>query len=287
MAIEIGILFATTMLSFGLADFLAKKVVDNIGPVKALFFNQIMALVPIFIISMFLSKIPAISPELILLIALGAFFSIGGFIFFYKSLQKGYLSITYPIDSSWAVITVPLSIFLFGEALTSLQSMGIVITFIGIFLTSTNLNEFKKSIKLIKFNGIKEAFIAMILFGLAFTLTKPQVTLAGPLMAVLFFRLAMFAYLIPWVKISKVKITLPNRIIVLFLLGSSLLEVLGLFCYNIGITTEYVSILSAITAMAPAVTVLLAFVFLKEKVVNNQKLGIVAVLIGLLLISIV
>jgi uncharacterized membrane protein len=42
-----------------------------------------------------------------------------------------------------------------------------------------------------------------------------------------------------------------------------------------------------IAATAPAVTVLLAYFFLQEKVVTNQKIGIIAILIGLVLISLV
>jgi drug/metabolite transporter (DMT)-like permease len=38
-------------------------------------------------------------------------------------------------------------------------------------------------------------------------------------------------------------------------------------------------------ATAPAITIALAYIFLKERVVRNQKLGIIAILVGLILIS--
>lgn len=57
--------------------------------------------------------------------------------------------------------------------------------------------------------------------------------------------------------------------------------------YNLGVTTAFVSIVSPIAATFPAVTIVLAYIFLKERVVNSQKVGIVAVLAGLILISLV
>lgn len=288
MAIEVGVVFAIlTMLSWGIADFLAKKAIDRIGYKKSLLINQSIALGPIFVYAILFFNIPEISTSLILITIATAFLALVGYLSFYKGLQKGNISVVSPITSSWAVVTTLLAIVIFGETLSSLQIVGVLGIFIGIFLTSTNLKEFKKSIRQGTSNGVLEAIIAMVSWGLTFLLVKPIVDAAGPVMAVLFLRAIMLVFLFSWVRISRTKIGIPTKLIFLFLIGSGLLDVFGFVTYSIGITTEFLSIVSPIVAIFPAVTIMLAYVFLKERLVNNQKIGIVTILTGLVLISLI
>lgn len=288
MAIEIGILFAiVSMLSWGIADFFAKKSIDKIGYTKSLLFNQAISLGPIFIYAMLFAKFPTFTTSLLLISIVGAFTGIAGYLYFYKGLQKGNISIVSPLTSSWAVITSLLSIFIFGEQLTSIQIAGIVAIFAGIFLTSTNLKDLKNSINKGKTNGVFEALLAMIAWGISFVLLKFVVNMAGPIWATLLGRAIGIFFIFSWVGVSKTKIDFPPKTIFLFLAIAGFLDVIAFTTYNIGITTEYVSIVSPIAAIFPAVTIILAYIFLKERVLNNQKIGIIAILIGLLLISIV
>lgn len=202
-------------------------------------------------------------------------------------MKKGNVSVVSPITSSWAVVTTLLASIIFKEILTPLQIVGIAIIFIGIFLASTKLKELKKSIKQGASNGVLEAVIAMFAWGLTYTLNKPLVDLAGPIMSILFIRILSFLFLFSWIGMVRVKVTFPTKWIFLLLIGSGLLDVIGLITYNFGITTEFVSIVSPIAATFPAVTIILAYIFLKEKLVNNQKIGIVAILTGLVLISLI
>ena len=55
--------------------------------------------------------------------------------------------------------------------------------------------------------------------------------------------------------------------------------------YGAGISMEYTAIIAPITAAFPAVTVILARIFLKEHVEINQKIGIGTVIMGLILLS--
>ena len=66
---------------------------------------------------------------------------------------------------------------------------------------------------------------------------------------------------------------------------AGLLDLLGFVAFNFGISTAYLSIVGPVAATYPAVTVVLAYFFLKEKIVGNQKVGVIAILAGLALIS--
>jgi drug/metabolite transporter (DMT)-like permease len=91
--------------------------------------------------------------------------------------------------------------------------------------------------------------------------------------------------LFSWVGLTKTKISLPTKLIFLFLIVAGLLDFLGFLTFNFSVTTAFVSIVGPVSATYPAVTVVLAYFFLKERVADNQKIGIAAILIGLALIS--
>ena len=61
--------------------------------------------------------------------------------------------------------------------------------------------------------------------------------------------------------------------------------VLALF-FSIGISVSLVSLVAVISSLYPLIVVILARIFLKEKLFSIQKIGIVAILLGLVLISI-
>ena len=286
MILEIGILFAiTTMLSWGVADFFAKKAIDNTGYRASLIISHSVTLVPIFIFAILFFRVPSFTADLVFIILVTGVLFFIGYIFLYRGFQKGNLSVVSPISASWAIITTLLAVFLFKEQLTPLQIIGIAGVFVGVFLASTNLAELKKSIKHGRHNGVMDGVLSMIAWGITYALIKPIVAAAGPIMTLLLVRVVAISALFSWVGLTKTKISLPARLIFLFLIIAGLLDFLGFMTFNFSITTEFVSIVSPIAATYPAVTVVLAYIFLKERVTTNQKIGIAAILTGIALVS--
>lgn len=288
MAIDVGILFVmTTIVSWGTADFFAKKAIDKTGYLLSLVISQLVALGPIFIYAFLFSKIPPLTTSLVLTAIACGVLGIIGYFYMYKGFQKGNISVVSPISSSWALITTLVALLIFKETLMPLQIAGVVVVFVGIFLASTKLQELKQSIKQGRSNGVLEGLITMITWGIAFALIKPLAFFAGPIVALLFMRSVMFLSLFSWAAIKKSRISFPTKAIFLFLAIAGLLDAVGFAAFNISVTTEFVSLVSPAVATYPAVTVILAYFFLKERVSFNQKIGIVAILAGLVLVALI
>jgi len=168
-----------------------------------------------------------------------------------------------------------------------LQIAGIVAVLVGVFLVSSNFAELKKSFRQGRSGGVSDALVSMVAWGITYTLLRPLTVAFGPIMALLFLRIAAISILFSWSSFTKTKITTPTRIIFLFFATAGLLDLMGFVAFNNSISTVLLSMVGPIAATAPAVTVLLAYFFLQEKVVTNQKIGIIAILIGLVLISLV
>lgn len=287
MALDFGILLATVaMVSWGVADFLSKKAIDNIGFKTSIIINQSISFTAIFILTVFFFKLPIFTPELIGITILSGVTGVLGLIFLFRGFSKGNVSIVAPITASWSVITVLLAWVLFSEALTAVQIVGIVVVFLGVFFASTNFVELKKSINGGGWSaGALDAVLAMIAWGISYALVEPITSAFGPIMALFFLKVLSVAVLVSWTGVTKAKITMPKALIFALIAAAGLLDFCGYLTFNFSLGTQYVSIASAIVATAPAVTIGLAYVFLKEKMVTNQKLGILAILVGLVLIA--
>ena len=155
MAADLGIFLAVTaMLSWGVADFLAKKAIDKIGYKTSIVINQLVAFIPAVVFAVLFFKIPSLTVELAAITVVAGITGVIGYIFMYRGFQRGNLSVVAPITASWAVITALLAVFLFQETLSPIQIVGIIAVFFGIFFTSTNLTELRASFKQRKVAGV-------------------------------------------------------------------------------------------------------------------------------------
>jgi len=81
------------------------------------------------------------------------------------------------------------------------------------------------------------------------------------------------------------RLRLPPRLFWLFITPGALLDTAANVAYNIGVTGALTSVVATISSLFSAVTVLLAWVFLKERLAGWQWLGVGAILVGVALIN--
>jgi uncharacterized membrane protein len=63
------------------------------------------------------------------------------------------------------------------------------------------------------------------------------------------------------------------------------LEAAAFLAYGAGVASEFTAVVAPVAASFPMVTIMLARIFFHELVEINQKIGIAAVLTGLILLS--
>ena len=61
---------------------------------------------------------------------------------------------------------------------------------------------------------------------------------------------------------------------------------MGYLGYSLGVNSVYASIVAPVVAAAPIVAVFLALGFLKEKLVQEQKIGIFLLMLGLVMLAV-
>ncbi len=286
MSLSIGILFGLlAMFSWGVHKIIAKKLIDRVGPYSAFIYGNsfLVMLVVLYCIITRTFAVPSLN-MFIFTIILALLAAIGA-LSLYKAMQVGKLSIVVPVSHVYAAIIVVIGFLFFGERLTSLQFTAVIFTIIGAILVSLKFSELKK----FKFSqtskGIPYALVTMVSWGIVTSMLKIIVLELGVFVTTLYFEsivlaIAFVPMLLGAVKLKKIK---KGDIKIAALIG--LVAAVAVLAYNAALSMELVSIVGPLSAASLMVTVVLSWLFLKERIELNQKLAVLMIFAGILMLA--
>ena len=277
-----------TMGLWGVAIFLAAIANRKLENVIVLFWMQAFGF--LLGIGYFFSKLTSFNlasiyqylPQLITIAVL----QIGAYLSFYRGLARGQVSMVSSIGASWGLLTAILGVFFLKEVLRANQIFAIVFIGIGIVLVSINVKELVSNRKLKLLVGVKEGLMAMACWGVALFLLASLTKSLGWFLPAFIFRLFLLILLSGFILFSK-KNFVPKKVKfpwgLLLLIG--VFDMGAFFTFSLGTSGSFASIVAPIGSAYALVTIVLAKIFLKEKIKPNQYLGIAGILAGLILIS--
>jgi drug/metabolite transporter (DMT)-like permease len=285
MGILLGL---ATALAWGSSDFLARFVTRRIGTLRSLFYMQSWGFL-------------LLTLYLIVTHSWGHLFDGSGWrpwawgffaggcntvamFSFYRCLEVGKVAVVAPLSASYPVLTLLLSMFS-GERLTILRACGIAVTLLGVILVArgeAGSDETSKDAK----RGIAWALLAAISFAVLFWILGLRIiATTGPYASLWLIRMTA--------SLVSLSALLWKRLPVVQSLGLSnwqptvmgFLDTSAFALSNRGMQMEHVSVITVLSSLYGAVTVVLAALFLRERVRQMQWFGIVAIFAGILLIS--
>jgi drug/metabolite transporter (DMT)-like permease len=214
-------------------------------------------------------------------------------VLFYHSLEVGVLAVVAPISASYPALTVTLAI-LSGERFSVWRGVGIASTFLGVVLTATSPmpengasgNERGGRKRHILSRGVGWAILAALSFGVLFwVLGLRAVPAVGGLASVWVIRVVTGATLGMVALPARQSIKLP-RGTVWWLLGAvGVLDTSAFLANNFALQWGPVSVVTVLASLFSAITVLLACVFLRERLARVQWVGIALILAGVALVN--
>lgn len=282
----LGVLFGlTAMLGWGLADFFAKKAVDRIGEFKTLLWAQTVGLIFLsFFYFVFGSGVNYTIANIVVFVITG-FLGTSAYLLFYRALKKGSLSVISPIQASWVIVTVILSVLFLKETLTNTQIFAVITTIAGILLVSFRYNDLRglnfKNI----LPGVPEDVVSMAFWGVNFVIIGFLVSQLNWFAPIFFLRFFMVIFLFGSTRGKRKNFEVHSKMVIPWLIIIGLFDAMAFVGFGLGVHSEYVSIVSPVAASFPLITIILARIFLKEKLELNQKIGVMTILIGLVLLS--
>ncbi len=295
MGILLGL---TAALCWGSADFFARYATRLVGTYRTLFFMQFFgfACLSVYVLlsgtwrHLFLD----VGWQTWVWTLLAIFLNIISSLALYRAFEVGVLTIVSPIAASYAAITVLLAV-LVGEVISQIHGVGIAASLVGVVLAATPI-PWKLGTKALSIprtphtsrlaNGIGLAILASFGYGVAFWLFGFRVTpVLGGVVPVWLVRLITPCVLLIFAPITRQSISIPHGRVWWYLAGVGILDTAAFVAATVGYTTAQVSIVSVLASLFSAVTVLLAWIFLHDRLQWNQWFGVGIIFVGVALVN--
>ncbi|MDO8659444.1 MAG: DMT family transporter [Candidatus Parcubacteria bacterium] len=283
------------MMGWGFSEFATKKSVDKIGTISSLVWAHVFGTIIIFSIllfsKLFITNVNIVFPtdlsEWLGIIFFGTLQTIV-YYFSYKAFEKGKVGILSPIFASFAVIVAILSVLVFGEALNIGFVPALVLIFGGVMLINLDLESLKaRRIRIKAVAGLKEIIIATIL-ATVWTLGWDKFTGNKDWMVyttLMFTFMTISAFLIA--NLAKINLLEVKSGAWKFLWLIAAGEVVAYLAITLGYaSTTYTSVVAILSGASSLPTIILARVFLKEKIATIQTIGSLTIIAGIVFLSI-
>jgi len=281
-----AIIFAVVaLLTWGIGDIFTTFASRKIGSYNTSFYGYLFgAIFSSLYIPFAINNLKTFSTPMILLTIFLSLINLIAFFCYNEGLKVGNSSLVGTIAGSFTALVVILSVLFFKERLSIQEIFGIIIIFIGIFLSSINFSDIKKQKTLIN-KGTVYALIAMAGWAIYFTFIKIPVRQDGffwpsyvtSIVGSLFFLI----FGLRRIKMPQVQIKSGFPAVML----SGLLLSIGAFAFNFGVGQGLSSIIAPIAGAYPALFALLAYIIFKDPITHQQKLGMVVTLCGIILLA--
>ncbi|GHO88822.1 DMT family transporter [Dictyobacter formicarum] len=293
MDIVFGLLSA---LNFGSADFIARFSTRTLGVNRTLLYMQSFGL---FVLTLYL----LLTGDLVHYTTQASwqiwFWGIVcsitytlSYLCLYRAFALGQLAIVAPIASSYAAISVLLSV-ISGERLVPLQWLGIVAVLVGVVLAALQRSETPQEADQSRPAtmsgrhlpaGVFWALLAAVGLGVTFWLLGFAVTPGmGVIVPVWLFRLVAVCVIAPMMWFRCESLAPPRGTAVGLVIGIGILDMGGIIFSTFGFAVGSIAIVSVLSSLYSAVSILLAWLFLHERLQKIQWSGIALLLTGIAL----
>ncbi len=270
------------MFAWGIYDFLGGVFSKQIGPFKSFFWSQLVGSMAVLLLA-FVSALSLHIPILvILLFPVASILYSAGYLFYFKGLEIGNISIVSATMNLWAVFTMLFAFLFMGQRLSAIQTLGVLLILVGVTLASLNWTDIRNQGFRIS-SGVREAVLGAFFFGIFWNISEIISEQAGWLLATLLVKLGIVLCVLVFSLLVKREIGWTTAAIrtkyAVLLMG--IIEAGAVAIVNYGLTIGQAILITPIASALSIVTITLAVVVLKEKVTRLQALGMLAAIVGI------
>ena len=283
------------MLGWGFADFFGKKAIDEIGDVVSLVWAHICGTAVFFLFAFyeFFATGHGVTVPQSGEVWAGLFFfgalQATVYLLVYKGFGKGQLAVLNPIFASFSGLAAILSVVVFGEVVSGHLVLSLITIFVGVLLLNIDGPAlFSRRINFLRTPGFPEIATATVLAAFWTVLwnqfTGGQDWLSYALFMYLFMTIVML--LVAKFQGIRLSFSKPHVWKFLVLIGFCEAVAYGAITLGYSATTE-TSIIALLSGAFSLPVIILARIFLKEKVHMLQTAGAVVIIGGIILLALV
>ena len=276
----------TAALSWGVAAFPARVATAAAGSTRTACYSQGLGAAVLTVFLVATQSWPSLGPvetHAVLIGMVAAAVNTVATLGLYHAYHVGMLAVVSPVAASYGAVTTVLSM-LSGERLTVWTIVALAVTVAGVALASIQRSASPGP----RFGrGVGGALVAAVCFGIAFWLLGLYVTpVLGTVTPVWLMRSVTPTVLFALAPLGKASVWPPPRARAWpAIIGLEGLNLVAFLATAAGLRTGAVSIATVLGSMFSAVTVLLAWLVLHERLQWFQWLGIALTMLGVAMLS--
>lgn len=302
------ILGLTAAVCWGTSDFCARFASRSIGAYRTLMLMQIFGGV---VLTLYLwrtgewAHLATFGLRPWIFAILGSLINAAASLALFHAFEIGTMSVAAPVSSAYPAVTVTLSL-MSGERLSAIHGAGVAVIFVGVILAALSLSppaegggpnsiaavESKETAALSEstqtrlVRGAGWAILSALGFGVMFWWFGFHVVRdIGGAASVWVARLtSFFALLFAAVPLRR-DISLPRGNVWWLLAVVGLVDTAAFVANNVGMQLGHVSIVSVLSSLYGAVTVLLGAIFVREPLRKTQWCGIALIFAGIVFVN--
>ena len=268
-------------LLYGFTDFVARFANKSSGVLSTMLWGQGLLAAVLTIAVVAAHTLPAGAPLDWVLLMASNLAVVTGTGCLYYGLAVGRITVVTPLMACYGAVSAMLAI-ISGEPMTVGVGAGLSLAVIGAVLSATSGNHSSQTPKI---SGWLPATAAALLYGVGFWLQgKYSIPVFGPLPVLWVYYLTATALVALVCLITRQDVKPGNVKQMALILGTATLAGGGYAALVAGQATGSIAVATALSAASTAITVILAFLFLKTKPGMRGWLGVAGVTFGIALV---
>lgn len=272
------------MFGWGLYDFLGGVYAKRIGPFRSFFWSQMAGLASVLVLAFFIGTRLKVPSLVAVLLPIAAILYSAGYLFFFRGLEIGNISIVAATVNLWAVFTMFFAFIFLGQRLSTVQSFGVMLILSGVTLASADWGSVRHQGFRLS-SGVKEAVLGAFFFGVFWNMSEIISEAIGWLWTTLLVKLGIVLFLVLFSLLTRRGLAMPRMTTktkaMVVIMG--IVEAGAVAAVNYGLTIGDAILITPIASALSIVTITLAIVFLKDKVTRLQGIGMMAAVAGIVM----
>ena len=279
----VSIIFGlASALSWGAGDFTGGMAARKVGAFRSVFYAEVIGIVFLFIVVGVMGESMLGSRSAVFALVAGALGTIG-LMLLYHAMAIGVMSIAAPVSALLAA-TLPVIVGMFTQGLPDfLTILGFGFALFAVWMISQGEGGVKDILS--HLSDLKLPLIAGIGFGLYFVLMHEATKAGGAFWPMILSRSGGIVLITAYLLITRSSIKIDTSALPIITVNG-LLDIGGNFFFILASQSGRLDVASVLSSLFPGATVVLAWVFLKERLNRNQWIGIAAALTAIVLMTI-
>jgi len=269
-------------LSWGAGDFTGGLAARKVGAYRSVFYGEVIGIIFLFV-AVGVTGEPILNARSAAFAVTAGALGTVGLMLLYHSMTSGLMSIAAPVSALLAA-TLPVVVGLFTQGLPGyLTVIGFGFALFAVWMISQGEGGVKDIFS--HLSDLKLPLLAGIGFGCYFVLMHEATKAGGLFWPMILSRSGGITLIATYLLVTRSSIKIDTSALPVIVVNG-ILDIGGNFFFILASRSGRLDVASVLSSLFPGATVVLAWIFLKERLTRNQWIGIAAALAAIVLLTI-